>query len=303
MKVKVKKWLRFVAPLPILVLLPLLIGQQPLSDAQLRQIVVNWLGYPIDQIQFEDCGIGGISWFICVSASRPTTPSEGRTQNYEVTLPDGMTYSIAIDRFTGIIYRVSHLVIIEGLTPDRMLPPEQAIKLARQYLQKYYIWADTSDWEIKKIVPEVENGRWIEVQPMISVEFEPSFQVPQLPEGVVFVNYAIGCSITIDAVKGDFVGFSAYYSQVDVPLEPFITPEEAEAIARQYLVGRGIQIEEKGHWASLMLVPDLETNFARLVYCFGFHCSLADEDAYMPAWVGVDAHTGEVVYVDSPLMK
>lgn len=302
MKVKVKKWLRFVAPLPILVLL-LLTGQQPLSDAQLRQIVANWLGYPIDQIQFEDCGIGGISWFIPVSASRPTIPSEDRTQNYEVTLPNGMTYSIAIDRFTGIIYRASHLVTIEGLTADRMLPPERALRLARQYLQRYYIWADTSDWEITKIVPEVENERWTKVQPMISIDFEPSFQVPQLPEGVVFVNYAIDCSITIDAVRGDFVGFSAYYSQVDVPLEPFITPQEAEAIARQYIVGRGIQIEGEGNWVSLMLAPDLDTNFARLVYFFGFNCPLADEDAYMAAWVGVDAHTGEVVYADSPLLE
>jgi len=297
MKVKVKKRLRFIAPLLILVLLPLLIGQQPLSDAQLRQIIADWLGYPIDQIQFEDYGIGGISWFICVSASRPTTPSESRTQNYEVTLPNGMTYSIAIDRFTGIIYRASCLLTIEGLTADRMLYPEQAIKLARQYLQEYYIWADTSDWEIKDIVPEVSNGRWTNVQPMISVEFEPSFQVPQLPEGVVFVNYAIGCSITIDACEGDFVGFSASYSQVDVPLEPFITPEEAEAIARQYLVGIGRHIEGKGQWESLMLAPDLETNFARLVYIFGFHWRV-DEDAYMSTWVGVDAHTGEIVYQD-----
>ncbi len=59
------------------------------------------------------------------------------------------------------------------------------------------------------IYPEVENGQWKEVQPMISVDFEPPLQIPQLPEGVVFVNYAIGCSITIGAVGGDLIGFSA----------------------------------------------------------------------------------------------
>ncbi len=297
---KVKRCLRLAIFLPIVVLLPLLIGQQPLSDAQLRQIIADWLGYPVDQLQFEDFGIGGISWFLVFSASDPThTSSWGQVQDYEVTLPDGTTYGIHIDRFTGIIYRASHLVIIEGLTIDHMLSPNQAITLARQYLQRYYIWADTSTWEVTSIVPEVVNGQWAEVQPMISVDFEPSLQIPQLPEGVEFINEAIGCSITIDAVRGDFVGFSASYSQVDFPLEPLITPEEAEALARQYLVSKEKQVEGTGQWASLVLAPELGTTYARLAYIFGFHCPVGG-DAYMAAWVGVDAHTGEIVYAEIP---
>jgi len=297
---KFRKVVKFVVLVILAALLPLLIGQQPLSDAQLRQIIADWLDYPIEQIQFEDLGTGGISWFIVVSASDPIGSfSENQVQDYEVTLPNGITYSISIDRFTGMIYKFGHLVTIEGLTIDRMLQPNQAIALARQYLQKYYIWADTSNWEIKEIIPEVKNGQWTKVEPMISVDFEPPLQTPQLPEGVVFVNYAIYCSITIDAVNGDFVGFCANYSQVDFPLEPIITPEEAKSIARQYLISKGIQAESSGYWVSMGLVPDLETTYARLVYFFLFPVRISpDDDLYITASIGIDSYTGEVVYYE-----
>ena len=51
---KFKKRFKFLIALVGLVLLPFLIGQQPLSDAQLRQIIADWFGYPADQLQFEN---------------------------------------------------------------------------------------------------------------------------------------------------------------------------------------------------------------------------------------------------------
>lgn len=296
---KGKKWLKFVPILAILAVLPFLIGQQPLSDAQLRQIVANWFGYSVDQLQFEDLGP-------CYGHYFPFSPTDpagevaaSQAQAYEVTLPNGITYTVSIDRFTGIIYRAAYLVYAEGLTIDQMLSPDRAIALARQYLQRYYIWAGTSDWEIKKLTPEVENGWWKEVQPMISVGFEPTLQVPQLPEGVEFLNEAIVCSITVDAVSGDFVGFAARYSQIDIPMEPFITSDEAEALARQYLVRKRIPVEGEGHWSYLILAPEVGTTYARLVYFFTFDRPVGD-GLYVAANIGVDAHTGEVVYEEIP---
>ncbi len=297
---KGKKWLKFGSILAILAVLPFLISQQPLSDAQLRQIIANWFGYSVDQLQFEDLGACYGHYFLV----SPTDPARefaaSQAQDYEVTLPNGITYTVSIDRFTGIIYSAGYLVYADGLTIDQMLSPDRAIALARQYLQRYYIWADTSDWEIKELTPEVENGWWKEVQPMISVEFEPALQVPQLPEGVEFLNEAIGCSITVDAVSGDFVRFAARYSQIDLPMEPFITSDEAEALARQYLVRKRIQVEGEGHWVYLMLTPELGTTYARLVYFFTFDRPIGD-GLYVAASIGVDAHTGEVVYEEIPL--
>lgn len=297
-----RRWLKVLPILAALVVLPFLIEQQPLSDAQLRQIVANWFGYSVDQLQFEDLGLGGISWFIAVSANDPArTLIESQVQDYRVTLPNGTAYNIAIDRFTGVTYRATSTSywMDRRLTIDQMLSPDRAIALARQYLQRYYIWADTSNWEIKRFVPEVRNGWWQQVSPMISVGFEPPLQAPQLPEGVEFVNEAIGCSITVDAVSGDFAGFAARYSQIDFPMEPLITSEEAEAIARQYLLGKGMQVNGKGHWVSLMLAPELGTTNARLAYFFSFACPIGD-GLYTTAHIGVDAHTGEVVYEEIP---
>lgn len=295
---KVKKCLRLAIFLPIVALVPLLIGQQPLSDAQLRQIIANWLGYPIDQLQFENRGIQSSSLFV-FSTNDPIQQSEYQVQEYEVALPNNMVYYVTIDRYNGFIYNAGNIIQIPNLTLDRMLSPEHAITLARQYLQRYYIWSDTSTWGVTRIVPEVVNGQWTQAQPMISVGFEPPLQIPQLPEGVGFINEAIGCSITIDAVRGDFVGFYASYSQIDFPLEPLITSEEAEALARQYLVSKGKQVEGTGHWTSLVLAPELGTTYARLAYMFGFHCPVGD-NLYMAAWIGVDAHTGEIVYAEIP---
>jgi len=297
---KVEKWLRFAVLLPILASLLFLIGQQPLSDSQLRQIIADWLGYPVDQLQFKDYGIWDIP-HIVFNPTEPTQREDYRVQEYEVILPNNMVYYVDIDRYTGFIYNAGNLIQIPNLTIDRMLPPDQAIVLARQYLQRYFIWVDTSDWEVEDVTPKVKNGWWTEVQPMISVDFVPSLQIPQLPEGVVFVNEAIGCEITIDAVKGDLVGFKVIYTQIEFPLEPVITPEEAKAIARQYLAGKGIQVRCDGELYSLMLAPEIEMTYARLAYMFGFcYPPLPSEDAYITVAVGVDAHTGEVVYAEIP---
>lgn len=295
---KFKKWFKFAVLLTVLALLPLLIGQQPLSDAQLRQIIADWLGYPVDQIQFKDYMITS-SPELTVSAVNPERQDDFRVQEYEVILPNNMVYYVSIDRYTGFIYHAGNIIQIPGLTKDKMISPSRAIELARQYLQRYYIWADTSDWEVTGISPEVENGQWTEVQPMISVGFEPPLQAPQLPQGVVFFNEAIWCGIAMDAVRGDLTGFGARYSQIDIPMEPLITADEAKNIARQYLIGKGIQVEGEGYWGAMMLAPDLETGHARLVYNFGFDCPLGDE-TYWAGWVGVDAHTGEVVYYQGP---
>ena len=128
---------------------------------------------------------------------------------------------------------------------------------------------------------------------MISVVFELPLEVPQLPGGVVFVNNATGCTITIDAVIGDLVRFGARYSQIDIPMELFITSEEAEAIARQCLAGKRIQVED-GQWVSLFLTPELATISARLVYMFSFACPIGD-GLYTTAHIGVDAHRGGCV--------
>ena len=295
---KFKRWFKFFILLPVLALLPLLIGQQPLSDTQLRQIIADWLGYPVDQIQFRDFGIGDVPP-ITVSPSYPYRGGISRVQEYEVLLPNNMVYYVSIDRYTGFIYNAGNIIQIPNLTRDRMLSPEQALALARNYLQRYFIWGDTSDWVVTDITPEVENGQWKEVQPMISINFEPPLQIPQLPEGIEFYNEAIGCCVTIDAVKGDLVGFGSMYCQIDFPMEPFITPEEAKNLARQHLLRRGIRVDGEGHWGSMMLAPEVETMKARLVYNFIFaYPPLEGENAYISVWVGVDAHTGEIVYQD-----
>jgi hypothetical protein len=293
---KFKRWFKFVILLPILALLPLLIGQQPLSDTQLRQIIADWLGYPVDQIQFRDFGIYDVPP-ITVSPSYPYRGGISRVQQYEVLLPNNMVYYVDIDRYTGFIYGAGNIIQIPNLTRDKMLPPDQAVALARKYLQRYFIWGDTSNWEVTGITPKVENGQWKEVQPMISVDFEPPLQAPELPEGVEFINEAIVCSVTICAVRGDLVGFRSMYCQMDFPMEPFITPEEAENLARQHLHSRGLRIDGEGHWNCMVLAPEVETMKARLVYMFIFaHQPFEDEDAYISVWVGVDAHTGEIVY-------
>jgi hypothetical protein len=137
---KFKRWFKFVILLPILALLPLLIGQQPLSDTQLRQIIADWLGYPVDQIQFRDFGIGDVPR-IKVSPSYPYRGGISRVQQYEVLLPNNMVYYVDIDRYTGFIYGAGNIIQIPHLPRDTMLPPDQAVALARKYLQRYFIQA------------------------------------------------------------------------------------------------------------------------------------------------------------------
>ncbi len=50
-----------------------------------------------------------------------------------------------------------------------------------------------------------------------------------------------------------------------------------------------------------MLAPELGTTYARLAYGFGF-CYLVAEDAYATAETFVDAHIGEIVHEEIPIM-
>lgn len=54
--------------------------------------------------------------------------------------PYGLTWSVRIDRYHGVIYIADCLSSIQGVTEAEMLPPSQAVAIARQYLRRYLIW-------------------------------------------------------------------------------------------------------------------------------------------------------------------
>lgn len=234
----------------------------PLSEAELKHRIANYFGYSISELSF---GVGDFSPPFRQRTFYPTEAStyslwEAQVQTFTVKLPDGSYWKIDIDRYSGVMESVENMVLNDEIwnfmemeahidpetgvedptinlpfSKDEMIAPEKAIRLTRNYLQRYYPWTDTSNWRLLNIGPKtigpLDNPiGWEKACSLIIATFAPD--LPK-PDGLEIHNQIQYAQVVIHPLTGAFVSYYGYYAPINIPLEPIVTHPEAVNIAVQ----------------------------------------------------------------------
>jgi len=303
----------------------------PLSEAELIQRIADYFGYSINELSFK---AGDFSPPFRRRTFYPMDASiyslwEAQVQTFTLKLPDGSYWKVDIDRYSGVIESIENLILNDEIwnfilmenhinpetgvedptialpfSKDEMIAPQEAIKLAHNYLQRYYPWANTSDWRLIRLAPQtiryLDNViGWEKAGSFIIAVFAPNLPKPY---GIEIYNEIQYAEIIIHPLTGEFVSYHGYYAPINIPLEPVINFSEAANIAVQKVE----ELTGKRSWVAqycrpqLLLAQDPLNGPVRLVW--GIIVEY-DDSSYIwgiPSYqIAVDSLTGEIVEISN----
>jgi len=224
---------------------------------------------------------------------------------------------------------------------DRSRPPlsvEQMVQIAKQYAQQH--WPHWNEFPLKMIQYTTDRiARWNEVTLeydkdevyCLAVKFTPYFVNSS---GIKIPYLAAGCRVVIEPYEGSIVAFH-WLSNVPMTLSqeqlnPTIPPSQAEVIGEQaffnyykeraYREGgididglltvdiqmdpsRNITIYDDSWWPERLAIGVTFEGVVKLVYIFDkvLLKNASTGEVLMKFVVAMDAHTGEIVWVEGPV--
>lgn len=289
----------------------------PVTVEQAKQAIRNWSGRNNLQIEYispdipdaeglyllshyyrATCGGGGIEGI------HPTAHGMYR-QCYAFHIldpnPDNK-YSgyVWVDSYIGKVVGFEHgdFDVREGTIED-MIPPQQAIELAKQICSSYFPDMPVNSFEEISTFPDISStGSWEHYEDFIIVWLENRIFTPQAEKIVIDLQ---SVCITIDSVRGTLCDIDAAYEPLEVNPVPTLTLDQAQQALLSYLYGLGAQYveiweEEKINWHIFKESPNGVQRVAAYIY---FYVESSPDSPLSSAehwFIAVDGHTGEVVY-------
>lgn len=293
----------------------------PVTVEQAKQAIINWAGRQNLQIELEPprywmwpeegrgpaSGIGAevsnslgeyISWYrFGVDDPNPDQKYRG---------------SVYVDSYTGEVKGIfkGFGVVRENGTIADMLPPQQALNLAKQLIASYFPNFPIGSAEIYFISPNLItpdgstleeysddllfSSSWEEYSDDILFGFWVTLTIPSGEKVIVGVQSA---HIIIDSCTGELLEIVCCYEPLEVSPIPSLSREELFQAVASFFYGLGAQevvIPDTGAMWRIMRPEPYEPQrlcFHKLIYIAGVP-NLPD-DIY-DCWV--DAHTGEVFH-------
>jgi hypothetical protein len=204
---------------------------------------------------------------------------------------------IYVDSFTGNIVHIDRgHEPREGQIED-MIPPQQAINLARQLVVSYFHNIPVDSLQGVETKPEVgSNGNWKEYCDEISVHL---YKTITTEKGAVKVDIQ-QVWVDFDSHTGDMSEIEVAYIPLQIDPVPSLTKEEAAQSLISYLYGLGAEyIEIRGieeEWQIRRESPNGPQHIFIVFTCW-VDWPAGSSVYYKNFWeFAVDGHTGEIVW-------
>ncbi len=283
----------------------------PITKEQAKQAIINWAGrtnlniveVPQEEIFTSDaepigkCAAGGLKGI------HPTAHGAYATcYAFDVGDPNpDHKYSlfVYVDSYSGAIARVykGEREVREGTIAD-MLPPQQAINLARQLVASYFPNIPVYSFEGVETSPKItSDGSWEEYDFGIDIWLYNRVQTPAGEEVELCIQEVF---VAIDAWTGRVDHIDVTYEPLEINPVPTLTMEEAIQSLISYLYGLGADyveiIDVRDKWFIARESPNGPQRLFMIVNCFV--TEPLDSNIFPSNFLtcGVDGYTGEIVW-------
>ncbi|MGB9878276.1 MAG: hypothetical protein ACPLPS_10975 [bacterium] len=276
---------------------------------QAKQAIIQWSGrsnliikqvppgeMDLEELAYGDCAGGGMRGI------HPTAHGMFiKCYVFEVEDPNPdhkFSGWVGVDSHTGAIAIMStrHVAISKGNISD-MIPPPQAISLARQITASYFPHIPIYSFEGVKTMPDIgSNGSWEEYNPAITVWLYNRLLTQKGEVEVGIQEVMVG----LDSQTGEPEDIVVIYEPLQIDPTPTLTVEEAVQALISYLYGLGADSVEIRDISKRWYIEKESPNGPQHIYII-ITCWVTEPEGSnifpYPMWsCAIDGHTGELIW-------